>query len=117
MRGPDNKGVRKSRRLRRDSTTAEMRLWFALRDRRLGGFKFTRQEVIGPYVVDFICRERKLIVEADGGQHAENLQDQARDAFLRSEQYRVLRFWNHDILSNVDGVREVILAKLQTNES
>jgi len=92
-----------------------MKLWFALRDRRLGGFKFMRQQAIGPYVVDFVCRERRLIVEADGGQHAENPKDQVRDAFLGAEQYRVLRFWNHDILRNIDGVREVFLAELQTN--
>ncbi len=94
-----------------------MKLWFALRDRRLGGFKFTRQETIGPYIADFVCREQKLIIEADGGQHSENLRDQARDSFLRSEGYRVLRFWNHDILSNIDGVKKTILAHLLTNES
>ncbi len=117
MRRPDNKNVRKSRRLRRDSTSAEMKLWFALRGRRLGGFKFTRQKAIGPYIVDFVCRDRRLIIEADGGQHAENPRDQIRDAYLRGEQYRVLRFWNHDILRNIDGMRKVILTELHVNES
>ena len=93
-----------------------MKLWFALRNRRLDGFKFIRQDTIGPYIVDFVCRERRLIVEADGGQHAENQKDRVRDAFLSAEQYRVLRFWNHDILQNIDGVRDAILAELQNDQ-
>ena len=69
MRGPDRRKVRVKRQLRGNQTDAERKLWFALRDRRLGGFKFVRQEAIGPFVVDFVCRERKLIIEVDGGQH------------------------------------------------
>jgi len=91
-------------------------LWFALRDRRLGGFKFVRQEAIHSYVVDFVCRERKLIVEVDGGQHAENSRDRVRDARLTADGYHVLRFWNSDVLSNMNGVLTVILAKLQGSE-
>jgi very-short-patch-repair endonuclease len=112
MRGPDRKVVRKIRTLRRNSTDAEMKLWFGLRDRRLGGFKFVRQDSIGPYVADFVCRDRKVVVEVDGGQHAENERDMTRDAYLISEGYRVLRFWNSDVLRNVDGVLETILLAL-----
>jgi len=77
-----------------------MVLWFALRDRRLAGFKFVRQEAIGSYIVDFVCRDRKLIVEVDGGQHVESVRDLKRDAELAAEGYRVLRFWNSDVLKN-----------------
>jgi very-short-patch-repair endonuclease len=115
MRGPDTSAVKQQRRLRRNSTDAEMRIWLALRDRRLGGFKFVRQETIGPYVADFACRGRKLIVELDGGQHSENNRDRARDAFLAAEGYKVLRFWNNDVMTNRDGVLEVILAELESH--
>jgi very-short-patch-repair endonuclease len=102
MRGPDKRTVRVERRLRRQATDAETKLWFALRDRRLGGFKFIRQEAIGPYIVDFVCREKKLVIEVDGGQHAENVRDRARDLALASSGYQILRFWNSDVLSNRD---------------
>jgi very-short-patch-repair endonuclease len=84
-----------------------------LRDRRLDGFKFVRQEAIGSFIVDFACRERKLIIEVDGGQHAESAKDAARDAFLASEGYRVLRFWNNDVLTNREGVLLTILDALK----
>ncbi len=113
MRGPDNRKVQTERRLRRQDTDAERTLWFALRDRRLGGFKFVRQEAIGSYVVDFVCREKKLIIEADGGQHADNLDDNRRDKQLIADGYQVLRFWNTDILGNNEGVLMAILAALQ----
>jgi len=90
-----------------------MKLWFVLRDRRLDRFKFVRQEAIGPYVIDFICREEKLVVEVDGGQHAESIPDRLRDAYLQKEDYRVRRFWNNDVLSNIDGVATSILAALR----
>jgi very-short-patch-repair endonuclease len=113
MRGPDKRTVRVERRLRRQATDAETKLWFALRDRRLGGFKFIRQEAIGPYIVDFVCREKKLVIEVDGGQHAENVRDRVRDLALASSGYQILRFWNSDVLSNRDGVLSVILAELE----
>jgi very-short-patch-repair endonuclease len=113
MRGPDQSAVKRQRRLRRNSTDAEMRIWLALRDRRLGGFKFVRQETIGPYIADFACRDRKLIVELDGGQHSENNRDRMRDAFLAAEGYKVLRYWNNDVMTNRDGVLAVILAALE----
>ena len=112
MRGPDRRKVRIERRLRSQQTDAERKLWFAVRDRRLSGFKFVRQEAIGPFIVDFVCREKSLVVELDGGQHAENAKDVARDAFLTREGYRVMRFWNHDVLSNTEGVLTVILEAL-----
>jgi len=115
MRGPDRKKARRAQNLRRNCTDAEMKMWFAMRDRRLAGFKFVRQEPIGPYVADFVCREVRLIVEIDGGQHNESERDQRRDAFLTSEGYRVLRFWNSDVLTNMNGVLQTILASLNSS--
>jgi very-short-patch-repair endonuclease len=98
-----------ARGLRRRETDAERRLWARLRDRRLLGAKFARQLPVGPYVVDFCCRERKLIVELDGGQHAVRAPaDAERTAFLEALGYRVLRFWNNDALANADGVLQRI---------
>jgi very-short-patch-repair endonuclease len=113
MRGPDKLGTGRARRLRRDATDAEMRLWLKLRDRRLAGFKFSRQQSIGPYIVDFVCRDRKLVVEVDGGQHADNVRDRIRDDNLAAEGYRVLRFWNNDVLSNTEGVLTAIQNELE----
>jgi len=115
MRGPDRKRVRRAQSLRSRSTDAEMKMWFAVRDRRLAGFKFVRQEPIGPYIADFVCREAKLIVEVDGGQHNESERDQRRDAFLTSEGYSILRFWNSDVLTNMDGVLQTILTSLNSS--
>ncbi|MGO9768211.1 MAG: endonuclease domain-containing protein [Roseiarcus sp.] len=81
-----------ARRLRQNSTVAERKLWRYLRSRSLGGFKFVRREPIGPYIVDFVCREKRLIVEVDGGQHADNRRDAVRDQWLVDHRYRVLRF-------------------------
>src|ERR1700742_5196998 len=113
MRGPDQRKVRVERRLRSNQTDAERRLWFALRDRRLSGFKFVRQEAIGPFIVDFVCRDKNLIVEVDGGQHSESASDKRRDSYLSAERYRVVRFWNNDVLTNRDGVLLTILGALQ----
>jgi len=104
----------KAQRLRRDMTDAERKLWSALRNRQLDDAKFRRQQPIGPFIADFVCQERRLIVEADGGQHSTGASDDRRTAFLEGKGYRVLRFWNHDILSNLDGVAEVIAAALST---
>ncbi len=97
---------------RQAPTDAEKRLWSTLRDRRLGGFKFRRQHRIGNYVADFVCMECRLIVEADGGQHADNGKDEIRTRQLAKVGWRVLRFWNHDILTNLDGVLTTIQAEL-----
>src|SRR5688572_22449162 len=99
MTGSDNAAkTDRARRLRREQTDPERRFWYKVRNRRLGGYKFVRQEPIGPYCADFVCRDQKLVVELDGGQHAENVRDCVRDAFLVSRGYRVLRFWNHEIM-------------------
>lgn len=94
----------RARQLRQDQTEAEKRLWHALRARRFLGLKFRRQVPLGPFIVDFLCKEHGLVIEADGGQHAENLRDQARDQWLQDKGHTVLRFWNSDILSNLSGV-------------
>jgi very-short-patch-repair endonuclease len=117
MRGPNRPVAETARRLRRDATDAETKLWFALRDRRLSGFKFVRQKPIAPYVADFVCRDHKLVIEVDGGQHSDNVADRRRDAVMRSDGYRVLRFWNSDVLSNLDGVLTVILSHLESNRA
>ena len=94
-----------ARGLRRRQTDAERRLWARLRDRRLLDVKFARQVPIGPYVVDFCCREKRVIVELDGGQHSERrAYDMSRTASLETLGYRVLRFWDNEALANTDGV-------------
>jgi|ERR1051325_4639345 very-short-patch-repair endonuclease len=85
-------------------TDAERRLWFLLRDRRFAGAKFRRQAPVGRYIADFVCLRRKRIVEADGSQHSESLRDIARDKWLQSEGYVVVRYSNIDILKNPEGV-------------
>ena len=99
----------RARTLRRDMTDAERRLWAALRHRRLRALKFRRQHPIGPFIVDFACIEHRLIVEADGGQHADNEDDARRTMWLENRGWRVLRFWNNDIPTNPEGVQEAIL--------
>ena len=107
-----------ARRLRRDQTDAERVLWFRLRDRRLGGWKFRRQGPIDRYVVDFVCVDGRLVVELDGGQHGERIQqDAARTEVLQAMGYLVLRFWNNDVLENTDGVVETILDTLNQSRS
>ena len=108
MRGADATRTERARRLRRVPTEAEKKLWNRLRARSLGGHKFARQEPIGPYVVDFVCRGQRLVIEVDGGQHATDTRDAARDRWLAEHRYRVLRFWNNDVLRNTDGVLETI---------
>ncbi|MBX9881814.1 MAG: DUF559 domain-containing protein [Sphingomonas sp.] len=100
-----------ARRLRRDATDVEQRFWLAVRDRRLGGFKFRRQVTIGPFVADFACIERRLVVELDGGQHDQEA-DAARTAYLEGLGWRVMRFWNNDVVENWEGVLQVVLAEL-----
>ena len=100
-----------ARGLCRRQTDAERRLWARLRDRRLQGAKFARQVPVGPYVVDFCCRELKVIIELDGGQHAvQTRADAERTALLEALGYRVLRFWNSDALGNTEGVLQRIAA-------
>jgi very-short-patch-repair endonuclease len=103
---------RVARELRQVPTDAEIRWWAALRNRRLAGFKFRRQHPIGRFVVDFVCTEHHRIVEADGGQHAESEADAERATWLERHGWRVLRFWNNDILANTESVLETILEAL-----
>ena len=109
MRTTDIKRAARAQSLRAASTDAERKLWGMLRNRKLNGFKFTRQTPILNYFADFVCRERMLIVELDGSQHAESGYDERRDALLVADGYRVLRFWN-DELRDAEAVRETILA-------
>ncbi|HNI21807.1 MAG: endonuclease domain-containing protein [Proteobacteria bacterium] len=99
-----------ARHLRRVMTDAEHRLWLHLRAHRYVGQKFRRQQALGPYIVDFVHFGARLIVEADGSQHGER--DQARDAWLVAQGFRVLRFWNHDILNRTDAVLDAIGAAI-----
>ena len=114
MTGYTGQTLAKAQRLRGVMTDAERKLWSALRNRQLEGAKFRRQQPIGPFIADFVCQERRLIVEADGGQHSNNASDGRRTAFLESKGYRVLRFWNNDILGHLDRVAEVIATALLT---
>ena len=113
MRGKGEKRAERARVLRRSLTAAEFALWTRLRSRQLGGFKFVRQEPIGRYYVDFVCRERRLIIELDGGQHAENPEDRQRDHALCALGYRVIRIWNNDVIENLDGVLQTLLSELE----
>jgi very-short-patch-repair endonuclease len=95
--------------LRKNQTEAEQRLWYFLRAHRFMGLKFRRQVPIGNYIVDFVCHDHKLIVEADGGQHAEELAyDRKRDEWLLEQGFKVIRFWNDQILRETDAVLEQI---------
>ncbi len=87
-------------------------MWLALRSRNLGGHKFVRQFPIGPYTADFLCRDRKLVVEIDGSQHVESENDRRRDAYLAAHGYSTLRFWSGDVLANQAQVCDTILAVL-----
>jgi very-short-patch-repair endonuclease len=98
-----------ARRLRRDRTDAEARLWRYLRNRQMEGAKFRFQAPVGPYVADFLCVEARLIIELDGGQHGVQLEkDTARTRALEDAGYMVIRFWNNDVLANSEGVLETI---------
>ena len=102
-----------ARRLRKEDTEEEFRLWSELRNRRLNGYKFTRQIPLGPYVVDFLCRAVALLIEVDGAHHAGSPADVQRTEWLNQQGYSVLRFWNHEILRERDPVLETILAALE----
>jgi len=106
--------------LRKRSTDVEQLLWSHLRAGRFEGIKFRRQHPIGRYIADFVCLERKLIIELDGGQHAlqvELLKDGLRDAWLKKEGYTVVRFWDNEVLTNTSGVLETIRERLHRTPS
>lgn len=96
--------TQQAKALRQNATAAEKKLWSLLRDRRLEGWKFRRQVPLGNYVVDFYCSEAKLVVEADGGQHADWAKDALRTIWLNENGYRVKRYWNNDILANPESI-------------
>jgi very-short-patch-repair endonuclease len=103
----------RARHLRKNMTDAERRLWQHLRLRQLEGHKFRRQVRIGPYIADFACLKAMLVIEVDGGQHADaRAYDSRRDDFMRGQGHRILRFWNNEVLGNMDGVWQVIAAEL-----
>src|SRR5471030_228172 len=102
-----------ARQLRSNPTEAEKRLWSKLRLKQIKGYRFRRQVPVGPYIVDFICLAKRLIIEVDGGQHSANIeQDLARTAWLESQNFHVLRFWNNEVLGNIEGLYEVIVQHL-----
>jgi very-short-patch-repair endonuclease len=114
-RSIEPKRLSQARRLRRDQTPAEIRLWSGLRSRRLSNYKFVRQHSIGPFTVDFVCRKAALIIEVDGATHSDDRDiayDQRRTAYLKSQGYRVLRILNDDIYHRFDDVMDMILFAL-----
>ena len=118
MPGAGVGALRAARVLRRNMTDAERVLWPRLRAKRFAGYKFRRQTAIGRYVADFCCMSAGLIVEADGGGHSEDGDDayqKRRSAYLRARGYRILRFWNNDIIQNTDAVLDEIFRVLEEN--
>src|SRR5882724_6178425 len=112
--------VPRARRLRRDMTDAERKLWWHLRRLPIEHSHFRRQATIGPYFADFACHERRLVIEVDGAQHnePENVaRDAERSAYLRSQGYRILCFWNNDVLKNIDSVMEAVLTAMHQDEA
>jgi len=103
----------KARELRKNPTDAEGKLWIHLQRRQIGGHKFRRQHILGPYIVDFICLEKRLIIEVDGGHHDEQIaHDARRSHWLESRGFRVIRFWNNQVLKEIEVVQEVIAEAL-----
>jgi len=110
------KGKERARELRQRQTDAEAVLWGRLRERQLAGVKFRRQQPLGEFIVDFVSLEKRIVVELDGGQHGESKReerDNERTAWLQGEGYRVLRFWNNDVLQNTEGVLERIMDEME----
>jgi len=100
----------RARELKKNATAAENKFWYFVRDRRLKGYKFVRQYIIEPYIVDFICREKRLIVELDGSQHLDNIfYDRERTEYLEAKHYKVLRFWNNEVLYDINHVLEKVI--------
>jgi len=114
MPSTNPKLLERARQMRSEMTQPERELWIALRAKRFGGVKFTRQVVIGPYIADFVSRSRKLIIELDGATHDDASRDDQRTAFLEAQGYRVLRFWNNDVMTNLDGVLSAVSEALAT---
>ena len=110
--------VSRARQLRKQSTDAEKILWCHIRSRQLAGYKFRRQAPIGKYIVDFLCYEQKLVIEIDGGQHQlRSKSDSERTNWLEAQGFRVVRFWNNQVLAETEAVLDAILRQLQGEES
>lgn len=106
--------LERAKNLRKNTTDAEQKLWLHLRSRSLSGYKFRRQHPIGPFITDFCCVAKRLIIELDGGQHKENAAyDERRTRFLETQGYRVIRFWDDEVFRNPEGMLEFILEKLE----
>ena len=103
----------RARELRANPTEAERALWAHLSARKVAGARFNRQKPIGPFICDFVSRSAKLIVEVDGGQHADSRRDKMRDAHLRAEGFQIARYWNNDVLKNPEGVLTDLLMRLR----
>ena len=117
MRGRNEKSIRIARRLRADQTDAETVLWNRIRSRQIDGHKFVRQQPIIGYICDFVCVEAQVVIELDGSQHLDQASyDANRDRFLRSQGYRVLRFWNGNVLSRSESVMETIFEAMHHKE-
>ncbi|MBI3919671.1 MAG: endonuclease domain-containing protein [Betaproteobacteria bacterium] len=118
MKGQTNKAILRpklQRRLRKNMTDAEQRLWRSLQRKQMDGFKFRRQHPFGDYIIDFVCLTAMLAVEVDGGQHGERkLEDAARTECLERAGFRVLRFWNNEVLRDTEAVTEAIWSALRT---
>ena len=118
MKGQTNQfilGNKLQRNLRKAMTDAEKKLWLYLRGKQSGGYKFRRQHPFGDFILDFVCMETKLVIEIDGGQHMGSIQDQARDQVLAHAGFRVIRFWNNQVLNELDSVMEAIWHTLETH--
>ena len=100
----DQKLLKFAKQMRSDATKSEARLWAVLRAKKLDGWKFKRQVPLGPFIADFVCFDARLVIEADGGQHSERESDDMRDRWFADNGFRVLRFWNNEIMDNMDGV-------------
>jgi very-short-patch-repair endonuclease len=111
-RRPVDTRISRARGLRHETTEAERKLWPCLKQIALNGSHFRRQATIGPYFADFACHALRIVIEIDGGQHNESASDAARTRYLEALGYRVLRFWNNDVLNNAEGVAEVIAAAI-----
>jgi very-short-patch-repair endonuclease len=112
MRAANPNATNRARILRRNQTDAESKLWSELRGLRLDGYKFVRQLPIGPFFADIACREKMLVVELDGSQHANSLYDASRDAMINADGWNILRFWNADAYVDLAAVLETIVAAL-----
>lgn len=115
MRGANTRATGRSRNLQLGMTDAERKFWRVVRNRGLHGFKFVRQEPVGPYYAEFACRELRVLVEIDGSQHRDSVRDMIRDEYPSGAGYLVVRYWNNDV-SNIEGVAENLLAILNEQE-